>query len=100
MDGIILFGVESLEDNDLVALNASGFVDWLRIETFELEIAFGSGHKACKGSMNLVKASEIQIPSVEDVERSWFEGQLIENRHIVYLPVGNDDEGGDASAHV
>ena len=98
--GIILFGVESLEDNDLVALNALGFVDRLRIEAFELEIAFGSGHKECRGSMDLVKASEIQIPSVEDVERSWFEGQLIENRHIVNLSVGNDDEGGDASAQV
>ena len=43
--GIILLGVESLEDNDWVALNALGFVDRLRIEAIELEIAFGSGHK-------------------------------------------------------
>jgi len=72
----------------------------LRIEAFELEIVFGSGHKEGTGSMDLVKASEIQISSVEDVERSWFEVHLIENGHIVYLPVGNNDQGGDVSAQV
>ena len=50
--------------------------------------------------MDHVKASEIQIPSIEDVESSWLEGQLIENRHIVNLSMGNDDKGGDASSQV
>ena len=73
----------------MTALDALGFVDPLRIEASELEIAFGSGHKECRASMDLVKASEIQIASIEDVESPWFEGQLIENRHIVNLPMGN-----------
>ena len=50
--------------------------------------------------MDHVKASEIQIPSVEDVESSWFEDQLIENRHIVNLSMSNDDEGRNASAQI
>ena len=84
----------------MVALNALGFVDRLRIEAFELEIGFGSGHKECRGSMDLVKASEIQISSIENIESAWFEDQLIENRHIVNLSMGNNDERGDASAQV
>ena len=50
--------------------------------------------------MDLVKTSEIQITSIEDVESAWFEGQVIENRHIVNLSMCNNEERGDASAQV
>ena len=45
--GVIFSGIKSLEDDNLVALNTGGFVDGPRVETFETEIAFRSGHEEC-----------------------------------------------------
>ena len=50
--------------------------------------------------MNGVKAFEIQIASVDNIESSRFEDQLIEDLDIVNLAVGNNDEGGNASSEV
>jgi hypothetical protein len=36
-------GIESLQDNDLIALHPGGFVDGPRVEASESEVAFGSG---------------------------------------------------------
>jgi len=45
--GIGFVGIEAFEDDGLVGLNPCGFVDWSRIKTPELEIAFCSGYKKC-----------------------------------------------------
>src|SRR5512139_1302567 len=50
--------------------------------------------------MNGVKAFEVQIASVDDIESSRFEDQLIEDPDIVNLAVGNNDEGGNASSQI
>jgi hypothetical protein len=36
-------GIESFQDNDLIGLDPGGFVDGLRVEASEPEVAFGSG---------------------------------------------------------
>jgi len=68
--------------------------------TPESEIAFCSGHKKCQGLLDHIKASKIEIPSIDDVESAWFEDQLIQDGHIVNFPMGNNDNGRDASAQV
>jgi len=98
--GVIPFGIKPLEDNDLVALNTGGFVDGPRVETFEAEIAFCSGHKECLRLMDHIKTSKIEIPSIHDIKGSWFEDQLIEDGHIVNLSMSNDDNGRNASAQI
>ena len=50
--------------------------------------------------MDGVKAIEVQIASVDDIESSRFEDQLIEDPDIVNLAMGNNDEGGNASSEV
>ena len=98
--GIGFVGIETFEDNDLVGLDPCGFVDGSRIKTSESEIAFCSGHKKCQGLLDHIKASKIEIPSIDDVKGARFEDQLIQDGHIVNLPVGNNDKGRDASAQV
>ena len=84
----------------MVALNALGFVHLSRVETFEPEIAFGSSHKKRRSLMHPIKASKIQIPSVDDIEGSRFEDHLIEDPEIVNFAMGDNDEGGNTSSGV
>ena len=98
--GIGFPGVEAFEYNNLVALGPRGFVDGPRIETFEPEMAFCSGHKKCRGLLDHIETSKIEIPSVDDVESARFEDPLIQNGHIVNFPMGNNDNGRNASAQV
>ncbi len=93
-------GIEAFEDNDLVGLNSCGFVDGPRIKTSEPEIAFCSGHKICRGLLDHIKANKIEIASIEDIKGARFEDQLIQDGYIVNFPMGNNDNGRDASAQV
>jgi len=98
--GIGLVRIESFQDNDLVGLDPVGFVDGSRVEASEPEVAFGSDHKEGRCLMDGIKAIEIQISTIDNVEGSWFEGQLIENFDVVNLAMSNNDEGGNASSEV
>ena len=100
LSGHVFPGVEAFEYNNLVGLDPGGFVDGPRIEAFESEIAFCSGHKKCRGLLDHIKASKIEIPSIEDVKSARFEGQLIQDGYIVNFPMGNNDNGRNASAQV
>ena len=98
--GVSLVGIESFQDNDLVGLDPGGFVDGPRVEAAEPEIALGSDYIEGRCLMDGIKAIEVQISSVDDIEGSRFEDQLIEDPDIVNLAVGNNDEGGNASSEV
>ena len=93
-------GIESLQDNDLIALHPGGFVDGPRVEASEPEVAFGSDDEEGRCLMDGIKAIEIQISTIDNVKGSWFEGQLIEDVDIVNLAVGDNDKGGDTSPEV
>jgi len=98
--GIGFVGIETFEDNDLVGLNPCGFVDGSRIKTPESEIAFRSGHKKCQGLVDYIKASKIEIASIDDVKGARFEDKLIHDGDIVNFPMGNNDNGRNASTQV
>ena len=98
--GVSLVGIESFQDNNLVRLNPGGFVDGPRVQASEPEVALGSDHIEGRCLMDGIKAIEVQISSVDDIEGSRFEDQLIEDLDIVNLAVGNNDEGGNASSEV
>jgi hypothetical protein len=93
-------GVKALEDNDLIALNSRGFVDGLRIKALAIEIALGFHHKKRQGLVEAVKTTKIEIASIQDVDGSCFRKKLIEDRDIVNLSMGNDDNGGNTSVEV
>jgi hypothetical protein len=98
--GISLVGIESFQDNDLIALDPGGFVDGLRVEASEPEVAFGSGDKEGRCLMDGIKATEIQIPTIDNVKGAWFESQLIEDVDVVNLAMRNNDEGRDTSPQI
>ena len=93
-------GIESFQDNDLIALDSDGLVHGPRIEASEPEVAFGSGDEEGRCLMDGIKAPEIEISTIDNVKGSWFEGHLIEDVDIMNLAVGDNDEGRNTSAEV
>jgi len=81
-------------------LDPGGFVDGPRVEAPELEVAFGSGDEEGRCLMDGIKATEIQISTIDDVKGSWFEAQLIEDVDVVNLAVSDNDEGRDTSPQI
>jgi hypothetical protein len=98
--GIGFSGIKAFQDNNLVGLNPSGFVDRSRIETPEPEVAFGPGDKEGRCLMDSIKAIEIQIPTVDNIEGSWFEDQLIEDVDVVNFAMSDNNERGNTSPEV
>ena len=91
--GIVLFRIVSLEDHDLIGLDAGRFVDRLRVEPFSAEVGFRPSDKECCCMLNCVEARKIEIAAIHDVDGPRFDDQLIEGVDIVNLPRGNDYDG-------
>ena len=47
-----------------------------------------------------MKTDKIEIASIDDVKGARFEDQLTQDGDIVNFPMGNNDNGRDASAQV
>jgi hypothetical protein len=56
-----------MEFDDLIGLNALGFVGLQRVEPAESEIAFGADNEKGSGPMDLVEPCKIQIAAVENI---------------------------------
>jgi len=84
----------------LVGLDPGGFVDRSRIETSVPEVAFGPNDKEGRCLMDSIKATEIQIPTVDNIEGSWFEDQLIEDVDVVNFAMSDNNEEGNTSPEV
>ena len=93
-------GIESFQDNDLIALDPGEFVDGPRVEASEPEVAFGSGDEEGQCLMDSIKAIEIQISTIDNVKGSWLEAQLIEDVDVVNLAMSDNDEGRDTPPQV
>ena len=93
-------GIESFQDNDLIALDPGGLVDGPRVEASEPEVAFGPGDEEGRCLMDGMNTIEIQISTIDNVKGSWLEGQLIEDVDVVNLAVGDNDEGWNTSPEV
>ena len=59
----------------------------MRIDPPVLEVGFGSGDKKGLSQMKDIKPGEVDIAPIHDVEAAGFEGDLIEDVHVVELAV-------------
>ena len=60
-----------------------GCVDGMRVATSVLGIALGSNDEEGAGLIQGEESSEIQIPSIHDVERPWLWDKDIEDLDVV-----------------
>ena len=60
-----------------------------------MEMVFGAGHEKCQGLMNCIESGKIYVGSVHNVERSNFDDDVVEDRHIVNVAGRNNHKGGN-----
>ena len=66
----------------------------------KLEVALGSCDKEGGGLVNPVKAGEVEIAAIEDVEGSGLEHQLVEEIDVVNFAIGDDHPTGNRAAQI
>jgi len=98
--GVILSGVETVKKDGLVALQPGGFVDRMRVKTFEIQISFGPRHKKGRGLMDHEQAGKVEIAAIHHVDRPWLERDIVEDVDIVNLAVGNNNKDGNGTPQV
>lgn len=90
----------ALEDNNLIALNTSGFVDGHRVESFAAEVDFCPSDKKCRCMMNVVEAHKIEIAAIHDIYGPRLDDQFVEYIDAVDLTFGYDDHRGNVAAQI
>jgi hypothetical protein len=98
--GISSAGIESFQDNDLVALEPDGLVEEPAVNASEPEVAFASGDEEDRCLMDGIKVIEMQISTIDNVKGFWFASQLIEDVDGVNPAVCDNDEGRDTFVEV
>ena len=67
---------------------SGGFVDGVRIEPSELEIAFGANHKESQGLMEPIKTLEIEVAAIQDVEGTRLRDEIVQDIDVVDFSLG------------
>jgi len=93
-------GIEAMELDDLIGLHSLRFVDWLRINPPETEIAFGPDDEKGTGLMDLVEACKVQIASVENVNGPRFYEEFVEKIDLVNFAMSYEDQSGNAASQI
>jgi hypothetical protein len=83
---IVLAGVEQRQDARLVANNIGcGSVHRVGVAPLELRIALGARDKKTLGLVDGKQALEVQVPTIEQIERPCLDGQLVQRVDLVGL---------------
>lgn len=98
---VMLACVEERKHTRLIADNvARRPIDWMRVPTLELGIAFCPGDKEGPRRMQAVQPGEVQIAAIHQVICSWLDNQIVENIDLVGLAVCDVNETGNRAAQV
>ena len=79
----------SLEDDNLIALDAGGFVDGIGVEPCSAEVSFCPSDKECRRSVDLVEAGKIQIAAIHNIDGPKLDDQPVEDIDIVNFSSGD-----------
>ena len=97
---VALGGIEALEPDGLVADDAGGTVDGVRVETPEPEIRSGSDDKKGRALGEPILTREVQVTSVHDIKGAGLWLQLVEDIDIVQLAIGDMDKRRNIAAQI
>ena len=98
--GIALRRADAGEANGLVAAQAAGAIDRARGAQVELQVLFGARDEKGASLREQIETREVHITAIEQVKRSRFQQQFVEEVDIVDLPAGHINTGRNAAAHV
>ena len=98
--GVMLNHVDSRQGDGLVGTHAGRLVDGFGIHATIPQVLFGPGDEEGQAKGKSMEPFEVEIPSIHHVIRPGFGNQLVEDMHVVPLPVGDLDERGDVPPQI
>src|SRR6516165_7478626 len=88
------------QHDGLVASQPGCLVDPAPAATPEVEATLGARHEECQTCREPMKALEIDISSIHDIERAGLDRQMVEGGDIRRFPMGNSHKTGDVAPQV
>ena len=98
--GILFFGVETAEGDELVASEPRCFVDGKGFEAVKDQIVLGPDDEGGGCLMDAKEAFEIGITTVHDVDGARLDDQFVEDVDVMHLAICDNDDGGNGAAQV
>ena len=98
--GVALRGADSGQQNRLVAPQACGSFDGTRVATVELHILFGASNEEGTSLGEEMQASKVHMTAIEQVKRSGFGNQLVQNVDVVNLASRHINIGLNAAPQI
>ena len=98
--GIVSPRIKAAQDDSLVTAQSRGLVDRTRIAPSAFHVFFGSGDEEGSLRVQSVKTTKVEISPIEDVKRSCFEAELIEDVDVVNFASRDNDYSGKVASQV
>ena len=98
--GVVLAGVVTIERSGLVADDAGRAIRFGRIDAMGLHIRLGPGHEEGSDTMHRMKADEIDIAAIHDVDGTGFGEQQVERMDVGHFAVRDMDEARDVALQI
>ena len=98
--GVIPTGVNSPEQNGLIAVQARLLVDGMGIKPTELKIRLASNDKEGGTLGEPIQPVEVEIAAIHDIEGAGLGEQFVEYLDLVQLALGDVVERGDVASQI
>ena len=96
--GIVLRAPGTLENNGLIASQATRFVHPAVGTPLVIEVAFGSSQEEGQALGKGIQTTVVDIGAVHEVEGGRFRSQFVEDADVVCFGIGDADKTGNAAA--
>ena len=84
----------------MIASQTRGLVDHAGLAAVTVEIFLGTGDKERQLLCDGIQAREVDVSLVHHVERTRFDGQIVENGHIGGFSVSYADKTGNVATQI
>jgi len=96
----VLLRIEHVQRTQLVADDARRTIHWPGVLPRKAQIRLGSRYKETASLVQPMQSGEVEITPVHDVERARLGNDLVENIHIVHLPIADMNKTWNVAAQV
>lgn len=98
--GVFDGGIDSSEDNGLIAAQSGALVHATLRHAAKLKILLAAGDEERHVLLKPIQAAKVDVATVHDIEGTGFQKQMVEGFDIVGFSAGNVDKTGDVAAQV
>src|SRR5664280_155380 len=100
MNRIVLAGGVAIQSDDLVGNDAGLPIDRRGVDAVGIQVRFGASDEEGTSLMQYIKAYEVDVAAIHDVDGARFGEQQIEGMNVVQLAVRDVNEARDVAAQI